>query len=285
MSDFVRVLLFSLLFLAMFVFWAAQCSAQSTFTRDKINTTTLTVLGSEKLYFSTDSTTPPAGSIKLWARDVSTLYLIKSDGTKVNLLSAAVDTSILATQYDISLKSVAFGTIDTSGLAVNKILKWNGSAWVVRDDSSGGGVGVSDSTTWIATDYDVSLKLSKTDTLSLSNRINTKLAATDTASLSARIGARADSSTALYWADTTLSNGIATDFNLPVSRTDTVNASLDTLLVTVSSVSSILSCTISGTGTAPPMPVRFYQVDGTKFVIKFDYDLTVNQPVTTVYRR
>jgi hypothetical protein len=188
-KELLKAMLMAALLLTMLVFWASQCSAQSTFTRDAINTTRLTVLGSEKLFFSTDSSTPAAGYIKLWARDSLTLYLIRSSGVKVNLLSTVIDTSVLATQYDISLKSAAFGTVDTSGLAVNKILKWSGSAWTVRDDTVGSG-GASDSTSWIATDYEVSLKLAKSDTASLSSRINLKLTASDTASLSNRINLR-----------------------------------------------------------------------------------------------
>lgn len=394
MKDFLRVLLFAALFLGMFVFWASQCSAQSTFVRDQINTTRLTVLGSEKLFFSTDSTAPAAGYVKIWARDSVTLYLIRSSGVKVNLLASAVDTSVLATQYDISLKSVSFGTIDTSGLAVNKILKWNGSAWAVRNDSVGTGGAAADSTTWIATDYDVSLKLAKADTASLSSRINTKLTATDTASLSSRInlkltatdtaslsdrinaklspadtlglstrinlkltssdttGFRAysnslylgqslidtsgkalgsvlkwngakwvdstdntgaggslawsdtsgalatdydvslklnsaaiDTSKVLFWADTTLSNGVATNYDLPVFKLDTVTAALDTLLVTVTSITGDPICSIAGSGLTPPIPVRGYRKSSTEYVIKFDYDLTSDQVVRTVYQR
>jgi hypothetical protein len=341
--EFLKLLLFSGLFLAMFLFWAAQCSAQSTFTRDNINTTRLTVLGSEKLFFSTDSTAPAVGYIKLWARDSTTLYLIRSSGVKVNLLSSAIDTSVLATQYDISLKSAAFGTIDTSGLAVNKILKWDGSSWTVRDDSTGG-AGVSDSTTWIATDYDVSLKLNKTDTLSLSNRINLKLTATDTTGfraysnslylgqslidttgkalgsvlkwngsqwvdstdatgaggtltwddtsnalatdydVSLKLNSAAiDTSAVLFWSDTL--SRVATNYDLPVTRTDTVTAALDTLLVTVTSVSDIAGFTLLGDAAAPPIPPRIYRTGATTYVIKFDYDLTVNQPVKVTYWR
>jgi hypothetical protein len=437
MRDFLKILLWAWLLLGVFFFWATQCGAQTTFVRDQINTTRLTVLGSERLFFSNDSTAPAVGYVKLWARDSTSLFLIRSSGVRVNLLSTVIDTSVLATQYDISLKSAAFGTIDTAGLAVNKILKWNGSAWIVRNDSVGTG-SASDSTTWIATDYDVSLKLNKTDTLSLSNRINLKLTASDTASLSSRIntkadsstvlywadttlangpvtdfdistkanltavlknadsttlknsllknadsttlknsllknadsttlknsilsavlknadsttlknsllknadsttlknsllknadsttlknsllknadsttlknsllknadstsirnysntlyatpaqvGAKADSSTVLYWADTTLSNGVATNFDLPVYRLDTVTAALDTLLVTVASVTRVLA-SIAGTGITPPIPVRAYVKDATHYVLKFDYDLTANQPIEVSYWR
>jgi hypothetical protein len=53
-------------------------------------------------------------------RDSSTLYVIRSSGVKVNLFSTALDTTLLATQYDISLKLNAADTASLSA-RVNSI--------------------------------------------------------------------------------------------------------------------------------------------------------------------
>jgi hypothetical protein len=82
-------------------------------------------------------------------------------------------------------------------------------------------------------------------------------------------------------ADTSI---LATQYDIPISRDDTVLASLDTLAITVSSVTRAMA-SVAGTTSTPPIPLRCYVLNSTTIVVKFDYDLTVNQPVTIAYWR
>ena len=77
---------------------------------------------------------------------------------------------------------------------------------------------------------------------------------------------------------------VATQYDIPIARLDTVLAAVDTLAITVASV-SLATASIAGTTTSPPIPLRCYVKNSTTIVIKFDYDLTVNQPVTIAYWR
>jgi hypothetical protein len=167
---------------------------------------------------------------------------------------AATDTASLSSRINTKLGT---DLIDTTGKALGSILKWNGAKWVDSTDNTGAGgtLTLSDTTGAIATDYDVSLKLN---------------------------AAAIDTGTVLYWPDTL--SRIATNYDLPVYRLDTVTATLDSLLVTVASVTRVMA-SVSGSSTGPPIPVRAYVKSGTEYVLKFDYDLTVNQPVEVSYWR
>jgi hypothetical protein len=93
------------------------------------------------------------------------------------------------------------------------LLFYNGAFWLVYP--SGGGGAATDTTSLSSR---INLKLTGTDTASLSSRINLKLTGTDTASLSGRINAKPDSGTVLYWADTSLTNGPTTNYDLSVLK-------------------------------------------------------------------
>ena len=78
------------------------------------------------------------------------------------------------------------------------------------------------------TNYDISLKATTTAVLKNADSTTIRNYSNSLYATPAQVGARADSATALYWADTTLANGVATNYDLSLKLN---SAALDTSTV------------------------------------------------------
>lgn len=121
-------------------------------------------------------------------------------------------------------------------------LTWDATrTWVLTNSPA------PDSSSWIATDFDVSKKLASGDTVRFLHGEDTVrflhgtdtarflhgadtarfLHGADTTSLSTRILARADCLSALYWADSTLANGFVTNYDLSLKQSTSAKGQAD----------------------------------------------------------